>query len=384
MDEYIRRRAAELEPWMIELRREFHRCPELAFQEHDTSRLVSATLASPGVETVTGVAGTGVIAHLPGDSHGPAIGIRAELDALPVNEQTGLPFRSTRPGVMHACGHDGHLAIALGAAAILSGCRERLCGAVRFIFQPAEEAVGGAEAVIRSAAYRGSALDAIIGFHLWPQLPAGQVGLRYGAMTAASDDVRIVISGRGGHGARPHQGVDAVVVAAHTIVMLQTVVSREIDPAQPVVLTIGRIQGSQANNVLAGEVELGGTMRTIDALTRREMPAIIERIVKGTASALRATAEIQYLPGTGPVVNDPELTRIVERAARRVAGPANVVHLEAPSMGSDDFAAYLGNTTGTYFRIGARRAGSDGTDVDLHHPAFDFDERDPKGERNDD
>lgn len=374
MNSYVKQRAAELEPWMIELRREFHRRPELAFQEHDTACLVSETLASLGLETVTGVAGTGVIGDL-AQSPGPAIGIRAELDALPVNERTGLPFSSARAGLMHACGHDGHLAIALGAAAILSGCRERLNGTVRFIFQPAEEAAGGAEAVIRSPAYGRLPPDAIIGFHLWPQLGVGQIGLRYGTMTAASDDVRIVISGQGGHGARPHQGVDAVVAAAHTIVMLQTVVSREIDPAEPVVLTIGRIQGSQANNILAGEVELGGTVRTINERTRREMPEIIERIVQGTTSALRARARIEYLPGTGPVVNDPELTRVVEAAVRQVAGPANVVHLEAPSMGSDDFAAYLRSVPGVYFRIGARQPDAAGENVDLHHPAFDFDER---------
>jgi amidohydrolase len=356
----------------VSWRRELHRRPELSFHEHETARFVEETLESFGGLDVSRPTETSVMARLVTGRPGPVLALRADIDALPIREETGLPFASEREGVMHACGHDGHTAELLAVARLLLGMRDNLCGEVRFLFQHAEELLpGGARDVVASGALAG--VDFVVGCHLLSVLDLGKVAVPVGTFMAAPDTFAIVIEGRGGHAAFPQEAVDPVVIAAHVVVALQTVVSRETDPNERVVVTVSRIAGGSADNIIPGSVELGGTVRTFSTEARERARAAIERIVAGVTQAHGAEYQFDYVEGYLPVDNDGELAARVAAAAKRVLGEEALTEIP-PIMGGDDFSAYQQEAPGVYFMVGARSEEA-GATFPHHHPRFTIDER---------
>ncbi len=355
------------------IRRKIHQHPELGFEEVETARLVALQLAGLDLTVQTGVARTGIVATLIGGKPGRTVLVRADMDALPVAEEGSAVYKSQRPGIMHACGHDGHTAVLIGLARVLAAKRDELAGTVKLVFQPAEEGPGGAEPMIAAGVLDNPKVDAAIGFHLWNNLPVGQIGVRPGPIMAATDQVDITIKGKGGHGAKPHLSVDAVVIAAHVVTGLQSIVSRMVNPLHSAVITIGTINGGFRHNVIAPEVTLSGTVRTYEKALRDEMPRRIERMVRGICEAMGATYLIDYNRVYPPTINDPGMTDLVQNAACRVVGAQNV-HVVEPSMGGEDMSYFLDAVPGSYFFLGS--ANSDkGLDQPHHSPGFDFDEQ---------
>jgi hippurate hydrolase len=358
------------ERW-IQFRRDLHRHPELSFQEKRTAERVARELDRLGVSYRTGVAGTGILADIPAASgvDGPRVALRADLDALPIQEETGLPFSSVHPGVMHACGHDGHTTMVLAAAELLS--RDgNLPAPVRILFQPAEEKGCGALAMIEAGALDG--VEMIFGGHVDRHYRTGQIVAHAGAVNASTDSFRIEIQGRGGHAARPHEGVDSVVVGSLLVMALQTIVSREVNPAHPSVVTVGRFDAGTAGNVIAARAVLEGTIRAQERTVRDHVVSSLHRICEsvGTLHSARLTVVIEE--GTPPVVNPPAMAELARRAASAVVGEENAVPLHTPNMGGEDFAYYMEKIPGCYVRLGARTEGHEG--FPAHSSKFDFDE----------
>lgn len=361
--------AAQLTAW----RRDFHQYPEPGFAEVRTASQVAATLAKYGLEVQTGVAGTGVVGTLRGAPGGRVVGLRADMDALPIEEQTGLPFASLNQGYMHACGHDAHMAILLGVAALLSGVREQLHGQVKFIFQPCEETPpGGARAMLEAGILENPAVDFIVALHVNPHLPAGMIGIKEGTAMAAVDVFQVSIYGRGGHPACPEQGVDAVLVAATAVQQLYTCLHQRVSPLEPVVLNIGTISGGQKNNVVAARVDFAGTVRTLSPLVRGQVPRIIHQVLGGVTAVSGATYELDYEETYPPLVNDHQVLPLVEKAACKVVGARRVLRLQHPSMGSEDFAYLAQAVPAAHFNLGVGRR--DGPVYPWHHEKFDLDE----------
>lgn len=353
---------------MVALRRDLHAVPELGFQETRTAGIIAEHLTAAGLAVRSEVGGTGVVGVLEGGRPGPTLMIRADIDALPVQELTGLPFAS-RNGNMHACGHDGHIVMALAAADSLSSLRESLAGRVVFVFQPAEEITQGALAMIDDDLIEGRQPDRLIGLHLWNQIPTGQVAVNRGTVFASADAIRITVMGRGGHGALPHLAIDPVVAAAQIVSNAQTVVSREIPPNEMGVLTFGQIHGGVAPNVITDEVTIEGTVRAYTQENRSRILAAAERIAVQTGGALRAEVRFERLYGAPPVENDPEIAEFVAKHAAEVVGTDHVGEASPVSVG-DDMAEFLNRTPGCYFLLGAAKEGTQ-----PHHNAqFDFDE----------
>ncbi|MEW6662270.1 MAG: M20 metallopeptidase family protein [Bacillota bacterium] len=358
---------------IIDVRRKVHQYPELGFEENETARLIAGKLQSMGLEVTQGVGRTGVVGLLRGEQPGPTLAIRADMDALPILEKTGLPFASCRPGLMHACGHDAHVAVVLGAAMILNGFRSLLRGNLKFIFQPCEETPpGGALEMIAMGVMEDPKVDAILGLHVNPLLPAGSVGVKCGTVMAAADMFKIIIRGKGGHGAAPHQAADAIVAAAAVIQSLQTLASRRVDPAQPVVVTIGTIAGGYKSNVIADRVEMKGTVRTLCLELRARMPALMEEIIKSAAQAYSTEAELVYEFGYPPVENNPGMVDLVREAAAKVLGSGRVVEVQHSSMGGEDFAYFLQHCPGAYFYLGVGQ--DNAPNYPWHHSQFDISE----------
>jgi len=353
-------------PDLVALRRDFHQHPELAYGETRTAARVAAYIEGSGLRVRTGVGGTGLLAETSGG--GPRVMLRVDMDALPIQEQSDAPHASRVPGVMHACGHDGHTAIGAVAARILAG--RALHGSVRLLFQPAEEGEGGAQAVIRDGALDG--VDVVLGIHLWNELPVGTLGVKAGPLMAAVDRLRIVVHGRGGHGGTPHRSADPVVAAAQVVTALQTVVAREVSPLQSAVVTLASIHGGQAFNVIPDEVTITGTIRTFDEELRRSMPERVTRIASGVAGAFRCSAQVEVKPGNPAVVNDPAVAEIARRAAVGVVGERGVVSPE-PTMGGEDMALYFERVPGCFVFVGSADA-EKGLDQPHHSPRFDFSE----------
>jgi len=351
-------------------RRELHAVPELGFKEIDTARYLLERLDPLSVDQLqTGVAGTGIVADIKGGRPGRAVMVRADMDGLPITEAGDLPFRSTRRGVMHACGHDVHMAVALEVARALAGNRNKLPGMVRFVFQPAEEIAGGAKPMIEAGVLEG--IDCVVGLHVWAGLPTGQVSVRSGAMMASADGFTLIVRGKGGHGAMPDLTVDAVVIAAQTVTALQTLVSRETSPRAPVVVTLGSIHGGSAFNIIAGEVVIQGTLRTFDAKLRPRLLERIAELAKGIATAMRGSCEFRLDSAAPPVVNDEAIAGLVAAAARDVLGTDAVVPFE-PLMVGEDVAFFLDERPGCFVLLGSA---PDSGPV-LHHTAeFRVDER---------
>jgi amidohydrolase len=355
-----------LTPALVALRRELHQHPELAYHETRTASAVARFLEGHGLALRTGVGGTGLVAETGAGAR--TVLLRVDMDALPIQEQSKEPYASREPGRMHACGHDGHTAIGAAAARVLAA--RALPGRVRLLFQPAEEGEGGAQAAIADGVMDG--VDVALGLHLWNELPVGTIGVKAGPLMASVDRLRIVIRGRGGHGAKPHLAHDPVLAAAHVVSALQSIVSREAAPVQAALLTIASIHAGEAFNVIPDEAVLTGTIRTFDPALRRSMPARVARVAQGVSEALQCRAEVDVRPGNAAVINDPRVAELARRAAEAVVGEAHVVEPE-PTMGGEDMACYFERAPGCFVFIGS--ANPERGKAEPHHsPRFDFDE----------
>jgi len=366
IEDAIRTEVMAQAPRAVETRHHLHQNPELSDREEKTSALVAERLRSYGIEDVrTHVGGNGVVATLHGAHSGRTIAIRADMDALPIQETSDLTYKSCVPGVMHACGHDGHTATLLGTAATLARMRDRIGGTVRFIFQPAEETVGGAARMCRDGAMEG--VDAIVALHGWPGMAVGQIGVRPGPMMASSDTFDITVKGRGAHAAYPHLSVDPILVGSQLVVALQGLVSREISPTDSVVVTVAQFHAGTAYNIIPGSAEIKGTVRCLSPAIQDLMPARLERVAAGICAAWGAKYEFKYLRGTPVTVNDVGFNALVSEVGAQVLGADNVIELDEPSMGAEDFAMYLAHAPGAMFRLGV------GEDVTpLHTPTYNF------------
>ncbi len=362
---------AALTPSLIEMRRDFHRHPELAFQEVRTSTKLAEFLEKLGLEVTRGIAQTGVMARLKGARPGKTVLVRADIDALPIQEASGVAYASQTPGVMHACGHDGHAAIAAHVAAVLARFKDQLEGEVRFAFQPAEEIVAGARPMVEAGVLEG--VDRVVGLHLYSLMPAGKVGVRPGPSMAAADAFTIHLQGKGAHAAMPHEGVDTVLMASQIIVALQSLVSRETDPIQTAVITIATLRaGEGAHNIIPETAELKGTLRTFDAALREKLIRRIEELSRGLALAMGGSAEVVWLPGSPAVVNDAAMVERFRRVARQVVGEEGVLEVP-PVMGGDDMAEFLNRCPGVYFWLGAGDP-DPSRNRPHHHPGFWIDD----------
>ncbi|KAF0196016.1 MAG: amidohydrolase [Bacillota bacterium] len=362
-----------VEQEVIQLRRHLHANPEVGYEEHATSSFIAEKLLEYGLEVQQGIGGTGVVGVLAGAQPGPCVALRADMDALEVQEATGLPFAATN-GKMHACGHDGHTAILLGVAKVLSLHRGSIVGTIKFLFQPAEECApfGGAKSLIEAGAMNNPTVDYIYALHLWPDVPFGKVGLKSGSLMSASDRIRIDIIGKGGHGAIPHQAVDAVVVASQVVNSLQTIVSRTVDPLDAAVVTIGSLHAGQRYNVIAQTAHLDGTVRTQNEAVRKVLPERITTLVQSIAVGMGARAEINYELGYPTLYNNPQAINLLRTASVSVLGADSTVDLERPSMGGEDFAFFLDYAAGAMFWLGCK--GPNTPDYPIHNAKFDFDE----------
>ena len=350
---------------LVATRRDLHQHPELGFEETRTAGIVSGRLARLGLSPRTGVGKTGVTAD-PGKSDARIL-LRADMDALPLTEETGASYESRVPGKMHACGHDGHVAIGLAVAERLS--RAPLASRFRFLFQPAEEGAGGAEACLADGVLEG--VTAAFGLHLWNQLPVGKIGVNRGALLAAVDEFAIEVEGRGGHGASPHETADPIVAAARIIEALQTVVSREISPLDSAVVTIGSVHGGTAFNIIPSSVRLTGTARSFTQEAGRALPEKMARVVRGTAEAAGVTARLDYRRVNRATVNDRAMAEILIETAREIFGEENV-ETETRTLGGEDMSVFLSRVPGCFFFVGSAPAGSHRPH---HSPDFDIDER---------
>lgn len=353
---------------MVAMRRDLHRHPELSWQETRTAECAEAGLSSLGIP-FRRVAGTGIIADLPGPTGVPRIALRADMDALPIHEETGLPFASIHPGVMHACGHDGHTSMLLGAAELLARDGQ-LPAPVRLIFQPAEEVGAGANAMVGAGALDDVGM--IFGGHLDRHYQTGSLVVTEGVVNASTDSFRIRITGQGAHAARPHEAIDAVVVGSLIVMALQTIVSREVNPAHPSVVTVGRFEAGTASNVIAGRAELEGTIRAQDPEVRRHLMNSIRRIAESSAKLHEAGVALEFTEGTPPLRNKREMVTVARDAAVSVVGELGVCALEHANMGAEDFSCYLERVPGCYVRFGAQVPGREG--YPAHSSRFDFDE----------
>jgi amidohydrolase len=365
----------ELVPGMVALRRDLHEHPELAFEEVRTSGIVAQRLRSLGLEVQTGVAKTGVVGLLHGGEGKPGaktIAIRADMDALPIHELNEIDYRSTVDGKMHACGHDGHTSILLTVADILSKRRAELSGNVKFIFQPAEEVVGGAEPMVKEGAMQG--VDGVIGLHLISNYAIGRVGVRAGTVFASADKFELTVKGVGGHAAMPHGSVDPIVISAYIITALQTLISRETSPFSPAVITIGTIQAGTAFNIIPESVLMQGTMRAFTTDHREKLLRRIGELSTGIASSMGGSCEVQLFNGCPPCINDPTMTELVHQAAVASVGENYVDDSEeVMTTGSDDMAYFLKAVPGCYFIVGAHND-EKGARYPHHHPRFNVDE----------
>ncbi|WP_417710476.1 M20 aminoacylase family protein [Roseibium aggregatum] len=355
-------------PEIVASRRHLHTIPEIGLSEFKTSDYVAGELTAMGYEVTRGLAKTGIVATLRNGTSSKSIGIRADFDGLPIPEETGADYASTHPGVMHACGHDGHTAMLLGAAKILAE-RKQFDGTVHLIFQPAEENFGGARLMMDDGLFDRFPCDAVFGLHNDPTLPFGQFAFRAGPMMAAVDECKITVIGYGGHGAEPQAASDPIVCGASIIMALQTIASRNIHPLQSAVITVGSFNSGIASNVIPERAEMNLTIRSLEPDVRDELERRIRLIAEGQAASYGMRAEVDYLRGYPPMINHVAETDYVRDLARRFAGEENVADLARPSMGGEDFGYFLEERPGCYFMLGTARTDRD---PPLHHPKYDF------------
>lgn len=362
---------SQLKEEVVSIRRKLHQYPELSFQEYQTAETIRNILTSWGIK-FENIGETGVFVDIVGDPSGRTIGLRADIDALPIQEEADVTYRSCIDGVMHACGHDGHTAMLLGATKLLSENKNKLQGTVRCIFQPGEELDGAAKDLIDKGVLENPTVECVIGMHLWPYLPLGTVGVKSGSMTASCDDFKIVVKGKGGHCARPHLGIDAINIATKLVQDIQAIPLKHTSPTQPTLVHIGKIQGGEANNVIADTVEIEGTARSFSEVTRNLIRKKIEDSCKAAESLWGATIELDYIIGAPAINNSSEITAVFKAIATDMLGDSSVYELEEPSMGADDFGYFSEKIPSLYFRLGIKK--DDEEIFDLHHPQFYFDD----------
>ncbi|RDU38824.1 amidohydrolase [Neobacillus piezotolerans] len=363
--------AEQISSQVVAWRRHLHQNPELSFHEEKTAQFVYETLEGFGGLELSRPTRTSVMARLIGGQPGKVLAIRADMDALPITEENEFEFTSQNPGVMHACGHDGHTAMLLGTAKVLSGLKDQIKGEVRFLFQHAEELYpGGAEEMVSAGVMDG--VDLVIGTHLWSPLELGKIGVVYGPMMAAPDTFWITVKGKGGHAALPHQTIDSIAIAAQVVTNLQHVVSRNTDPLDNLVLSVTQFIGGTTHNVIPGSVQMCGTVRSFDPKLRETMPALMERVIKGITEAHAATYDFKYEFGYRPVINDAEVTKVIEETVREVFGE-ETLDLMRPNMGGEDFSAFQQKAPGAFFYVGAGNKDK-GIVYPHHHAKFTIDE----------
>jgi len=364
--------AAALQDRLVGWRRDFHRHPELAYQEFRTSGIVAKQLAALGLEVQSGVGKTGVVGLLEGSKAGPVVMLRFDMDALPITELNQTDYVSENPGVMHACGHDAHTAIGLGVAQLMAQHRNEFAGTLKFVFQPAEEGENGALAMIRDGVLNDPAPDIALGLHVWNEAPAGVAQVGVGSVMAAADILTVKVQGKGTHGAQPHLGVDSIVLAAHIVTALQTVVARNTDPRQTAVVTVGKLHAGTAFNIIAESAEMTGTIRTFNAAVRDQILRRVTEVVEGTARALGGSASIEIKSISPATVNDERAAQLVRESAADVLGAANVSP-DQFTMGAEDMSEFLNRVPGCFFFLGSANPAR----VPLyphHNPRFDIDE----------
>ena len=357
---------------MVRWRRDFHRHPELGFQEIRTAGIITEKLRQLGLEVQTGVGQTGVVGLLEGDREGPTILLRFDMDALPVHEENQTDYISQSPGLMHACGHDGHVAMGLAVARIMAGYQEKMAGRIKFLFQPAEEGLGGALAVMAAGVLENPRPDAALAMHLWNDIPYGKIRVTAGPTMASSSIFSLTVKGKGGHGAAPHRSIDPILAAAHIVTALQSIVSRNIDPMESVVVTIGQMSAGTTFNVIPDKAILKGTVRSYNDELHRDVYRRILEMAQNMAAALRCTASMETVAIVPAVVNAARPTASVRKAAAAVVGEENVI--QGRTMGAEDMGYILQQIPGCYFFIGSQNE-EKGFNFPHHHPRFDFDER---------
>jgi amidohydrolase len=372
--EKIKNISNQIFPSLVMLRRELHQYPELAFQEYKTSQRIATELKKLGIDFKKGVAKTGVVGVLNRGKKGKTVALRADMDALPVFEQTNFPYKSKNKRVMHACGHDVHIVCVIGTAKILTRLKEELPGKVKFIFQPSEEVhPGGAKPMIEAGVLKNPDVSGMFGLHCDSAIPVGKIGVREGPTMAQAEDFDITIIGKGGHGARPHDGVDTIVVASQVIQALQTIVSRKINPLEPVVISIGTIEGGSARNIICDRVILKGTARTLNKEIAKKIPGLLKEIVSGITKSAGASFELNYYGGYPILINHPQATDLARRSIAQLFGKEAIFEIEKPVMGGEDFAYYLQKAPGSFLRLGIRNPKKDAI-YPWHHPKFTVDE----------
>ncbi len=354
------------------LRRDFHRHPELGFREVRTAGIVADELHQLGMEVIRGVAETGVVGMLQGEQPGPVVMLRFDMDALPIQEETGAPYASQNAGVMHACGHDGHTAIGLTVARVLHALQPTLRGSVKFVFQPAEEGLGGAERMVAEGVLANPKPDYVLGLHLWNQRPVGWIGVAPGATMAAAEKFKVRIFGKGGHGAVPHLAIDPVLASAHLITALQSIVSRNVDPLETAVVSVTMMRSGEAFNVIPEEALLEGTIRTFSEEVRQSVLERFTSLAQSIAQSFSCRAEVEVQPLTPAVVNEPSVSKKVQQAITQ-ALPTIDLATSYRTMGSEDMAFFLKEVPGCFFFVGSADA-QHGLDAPHHHPRFDFGE----------
>ncbi len=365
----VHNRIAAFAPEMTAWRRDLHAHPELGFEEHRTSAMVAAKLEEWGIEVTRGIAGTGLVGTLRAGTSGRAIGLRADMDCLAMTEENDVPHRSTTPGRMHACGHDGHTTMLLGAARYLAETK-RFDGTVHFIFQPAEEGGGGGRVMVEEGLFDRFPCDMVFGAHNDTALPVGTMQAATGQVSAASDSFWVHIHGRGGHAASPHRTIDPVVIGSHIVLALQSIVSRRTDPLKSAVISVTQFHAGSAGNVIAEGATLNGTVRTLDAAVRDETERLMQEVIEATAAAHGATAVLDYERGYPSVVNAPDATERAVRAAETLLGAGKMITAAPPRMGGEDFSYMALTVPGCFVRIG-QRDGEVGA-ISVHNPRYDF------------
>ena len=364
--------ARNLQDEMVAIRRDLHQHPELGFEERRTSSIVADKLAALGYEVQTGVGGTGVVGLIGGDQEGQTVLLRFDMDALPIQEENDTPYASQTPGVMHACGHDGHVAIGLGVATLLARHRDTFPGTIKLMFQPAEEGLGGAKRMIEEGVLEGPHVDTALGLHVSSMHPLGRAAVTSGPMMAGADRFEILVQGKGGHGAMPHDTVDAVVVASHIVIALQSIVSRNLNPESSGVVTVGALLAGAAANVIADSAVLRGSLRFYDPAVRETLHRRITELASGIAQSFGASADVTIMTGVDATLNDPAPTALVQEIAATVLGEEQL-DIGWRTMGSEDFSMVLARVPGNFFFLGASNK-ERGMNFPHHHPRFDFDE----------
>jgi amidohydrolase len=355
------------------LRRDFHAHPELGFHEDRTAGIIAKELTALGLEVRTGVGGTGVVALLEGANPGPVVLVRADMDALPISEETGAPYASQNPGVMHACGHDGHTAILLTVAKLLNSHRSQLSGTVKYMFQPAEEGMGGAERMIEDDVLENPKVDVALALHVWNEKPVGWIGIASGPVMAGAEIFKIKVQGKGGHGAVPHLSVDPILASAQIVTALQGIVARNVAPLQTAVVSVCTIHGGETFNVIPPAVEMTGTIRTFEPAVRTLVQERFEKTVHSISEGMGCLADIEMQLLTPATINNPETAMCVQAAARCLFSEADINTTNYITMGSEDFAFILEKVPGCFFFIGSANP-EKGLDAGHHHPKFDIDE----------